>query len=181
VTEAQQAALGGSPEDLALVREQEAAAGLASVTGPGVVVRLADAPSPIDPNTGRPSTTEVSRVLDVDVQSVVNALWAAGAEAVAVNGQRLTATSTIRTAGNAILVDFRPVTSPYEVSAIGPAELEQSFGHTATAATMADLARQYGLGYATRSQSALTLPAAPGPALRYAHPPTPSPSPSGGN
>jgi uncharacterized protein YlxW (UPF0749 family) len=181
LTAAQQAALGGSAEELARVRAQEAAAGLASVTGPGAVVRLADAPSPIDPNTGRPSTTEVNRVLDVDLQSVVNALWASGAEAVAVNGQRLTATSTIRTAGNAILVDFRPVTSPYEVSAVGPTELEKLFQHTAAAATMADLAKQYGLGYATRSENALTLPAAPGPDLRYAHPPTPSPSASGGN
>jgi uncharacterized protein YlxW (UPF0749 family) len=183
VTAAQQAALGGSAEELARVRAQEAAAGLVPVTGPGTVVRLADAPSPIDPNTGRPSTTEVNRVLDVDLQSVVNALWAAGAEAVAVNGQRLTATSTIRTAGNAILVDFRPVTSPYEVSAIGPTELEKAFQHTTTAATMADLAKRYGLGYATWSASELALPAAPGPDLRYAHPPTSSPSPSasGGN
>jgi uncharacterized protein YlxW (UPF0749 family) len=109
--------LGGSAEELAKVREQQAAAGLAAVTGPGSVVRLADAPAPIDPATGRPSATEVNRVLDIDLQAVVNGLWASGAEAIAVNGQRLTATSTIRVAGNAILVDFRPVTSPYEVSA----------------------------------------------------------------
>jgi uncharacterized protein YlxW (UPF0749 family) len=182
VTAAQQAALGGGAAELARVREQEAAAGLGAVTGPGVVVRLADAPAPIDPNTGRASTAEVSRVLDVDLQAVANALWASGAEAVAINGQRLTSTSTIRVAGNAILVDFRPVTSPYEVSAIGPSDLERLFGRTATAATMADLARQYGLGYSTRSEGNLNLPAAPGPSLRYAHPPAPaSPSPSGGN
>lgn len=183
VTAAQQAALGGGAAELARAREQEAAAGLASVTGPGAVVRLADAPSPIDPNTGRPSTTEVSRVLDVDLQSVVNALWAGGAEAVAINGQRLTTLSTIRTAGNAVLVDFRPVTSPYEVAAIGPTDLEKQFQHTSTAATMADLAKRYGLGYETRTERTLALPAAPGTSLRYAHPPAPSPSvsPSGGN
>jgi uncharacterized protein YlxW (UPF0749 family) len=181
VTAAQQAALGGTAEELARIREAQAAAGLASVTGAGAVVRLADAPSPVDPNTGRPSSAEVSRVLDVDLQAVVNALWASGAEAVAVNGQRLTATSTIRTAGNAILVDFRPVTSPYEVAAIGPSDLEQNFQRTATAASMADLARRYGLSYSTRAEGKLTLPAAPGPSLRYAHPPDPSPSPSGGN
>jgi uncharacterized protein YlxW (UPF0749 family) len=126
---------------------------------------------------------EVSRVLDVDLQAVVNALWAAGAEAVAVNGQRLTTMSTIRTAGGAILVDFRPVTSPYEVAAIGPPDLEQRFGRSATAGAMADLARRYGLGYSTRSEGKLNLPAAPGTSLRYAHTPTASPSPSisGGN
>ena len=89
------------------------------------MVRLADAPAPIDPTTGRVSGGDVSRVLDVDLQSVVNGLWAGGAEAVAVNGQRLTALTTIRAAGSAILVDFRPVTSPYEVSAIGPDDLER--------------------------------------------------------
>jgi uncharacterized protein YlxW (UPF0749 family) len=170
VTAAQQAALGASAEELAKVREQQAAAGLAAVTGPGMVVRLADAPAPIDPATGRPSATEVNRVLDIDLQAVVNGLWASGAEAIAVNGQRLTATTTIRVAGNAILVDFRPVTSPYEVSAVGPDDLERTFRRTAASASMADLANRYGLGYSTRTESALTLPAAPGPSLRYARP-----------
>jgi uncharacterized protein YlxW (UPF0749 family) len=170
VTAAEQAALGGSAEELRRVRELEAAAGLAAVTGPGVVVRLTDAPAPIDPNTGRPSTAQVSRVLDVDLQSVVNALWAAGAEAIAVNDQRLTATSTIRAAGDAVLVDYRPVLSPYEVAAIGPDALERTFNHTAAAAGMADLASQYGLGFTTRTASPLTLPAAPSSNLRYAQP-----------
>ena len=176
VTAAEQAALGGSAEQLRRVQEQEAAAGLAAVTGPGMVVRLSDAPAPIDPNTGRPSAAAVSRVLDVDLQSVVNALWAAGAEAISVNGQRLTATSTIRAAGDAVLVDFRPVTSPYEVAGIGPEDLERTFNHTAAAASMADLASQYGLGFTTRSASPLNLPAAPSSTLRYAQP---VPSPSG--
>jgi len=170
VTAAEQAALGGTAEELRRVRELEAAAGLAAVTGPGVVVRLTDAPAPIDPNTGRPSTAPVSRVLDVDLQSVVNALWAAGAEAIAINDQRLTATSTIRAAGDAVLVDYRPVMSPYEVAAIGPDDLERTFNHTAAAAGMADLASQYGLGFTTRTASPLTLPAAPGANLRYAQP-----------
>ena len=59
------------------------------------------------------------RVQDGDLQLVVNALWAAGAEAVSINGQRLGPTTAIRFAGEAVLVDFRPVTSPYEISAIG--------------------------------------------------------------
>jgi len=175
----QQAALGGSAAELARVREQEAASGLAPVTGSGVVVRLADAPAPIDPTTGKPSSAEVSRVLDVDLQAVVNGLWAADAEAISINGQRLTATSTIRTAGNAVLVDFRPVTSPYEVSAIGPDDLEARFKGSVAAASMRGLVDHYGLSFSTRYESDLNLPAAPGTALRYARP-TASPSPSGG-
>ena len=50
-------------------------------------------------------------MLDRDLQVIVNGLWAAGAEAIAVNGQRLTACSAIRSAGEAILVDFRPLSA----------------------------------------------------------------------
>jgi uncharacterized protein YlxW (UPF0749 family) len=177
VTAEQQAALGGSAEQLRKVREQEAAAGLGAVTGAGVVARLSDAPVILDPTTGKPSTAEVSRILDVDLQGVVNGLWSGGAEAIAVNGQRLTSTSTIRTAGSAILVDFRPVTSPYEVSAIGSDDLERVFVGSAAAATMRDLVDKYGLGFSTREEGHLQLPAAPNQALRYAQPVV---SPSGG-
>jgi uncharacterized protein YlxW (UPF0749 family) len=179
VTAAQQSALGGGAEELQRVREQEAAAGLAAVTGAGAVVRLTDAPAPIDPDTGRPTSAEVSRVLDVDLQSVANALWAAGGEAIAINGQRLTSISTIRAAGNAILVDFRPVTSPYEVAAIGPDDLDRTFARTTAASTMKDLADRYGLGFSVRAEGSLSLPAAPSTSLRYARPVGP-PSPSGG-
>ncbi len=100
---------GGDAERL---RELAAGTGLGKVTGDGVVVTLVDAPPQIDPVTGKPSDDNPGVVLDRDLQDIANALWQAGAEAIAVNGQRLTATSTIRTAGGAILVDFRPVGQP---------------------------------------------------------------------
>ena len=171
VTLAQQQALGGTAEQLRQILIQQAAVGLAPVTGPGVVVRLTDAAAPIDPNTGKTSGAEVNRVLDVDLQAVVNALWATGAEAIAINGQRLTALSTIRTAGATVLVDFHPVLSPYEVSAIGSAELAGRFGQTTAAAELRDLVSRYGLGFSTRTEDHLALPAASGPTLQYAHPP----------
>jgi uncharacterized protein YlxW (UPF0749 family) len=177
VTDAQAQALGGGPAELRALREQQAAVGLVAVTGPGVVVRASDAPALIDPTTGKASGAEVSRVLDVDVQSIVNGLWATGAEAIAINGQRLTSTSTIRTAGNTVLVDFRPVTSPYEVSAIGPAEMEKDFKNSAAAAAMNDLANKYAIGFSTHTERSLTLPAAPGAPLAYAHPVTESGAP----
>lgn len=180
VNAAQQAALGVSAEQLERIQQQEAAAGLGPVTGDGAVVRLSDAPIPIDPNTGKPSGGDINRALDVDLQSVVNGLWAAGAEAIAINGQRLTAVSTIRSAGSAILVDFRPVTSPYEVTAIGPDDLERRFNDSPPAAAMRDLATRYGLGFSTSTEDGLTLPAAPGRSLRYARP-IGSPAPTGGN
>ena len=64
------------------------------------------------------------RVYDRDLQDVVNALWLAGAEAMSINGQRLTAATAIRSAGEAILVNSRPLSPPSLVHAIGnPAPL----------------------------------------------------------
>ncbi len=150
VSTAQRNLLGGSSDELTRIRQQEAATGLAAVTGPG---RWCGSPTRGRRSTrppARPSTADVNRILDVDLQSVVNALWAGGAEAIAINGQRLTATSTIRTAGNAILVDFRPLASPYDVSAIGPGDLDRRFNASAAAASMRGLVQQYGLGFAVQ-------------------------------
>lgn len=183
------AALAG--DEAASLRNLEAAAGLARVAGDGVVVSIVDGPDPVDPVTGAPGGENLGRVLDRDVQDIVNSLWQAGAEAVAVNGQRLTSTSTIRAAGSAILVDFKPVSSPYEVSAIGPGDLVRRFGESATARRFRRYVAAYGMAFDVHQRDDLTLPAAADPQLRYARPQdapsaapdtggTPTPSPSGG-
>ncbi|MEV4627160.1 DUF881 domain-containing protein [Micromonospora sp. NPDC049523] len=171
------AALSGS--DAARLRDLEAATGLGRVKGDGVVVRVADGPSEADAVTGV-GGTNLGKVLDRDLQDIANALWSAGAEAVSINGQRLTATSTIRAAGGAILVDFRPVTGPYEVSAIGPGQLERRFRDSAAANLLRQVAAEHGMSFGVRGADDLTLPAASEPQLRYAVPSvSPSPSPSG--
>ncbi|PZF84658.1 DUF881 domain-containing protein [Micromonospora deserti] len=170
------AALSGS--QAARLRNLEAGTGMGRVRGDGVVVRLADAPDKADAVTG--ADAGPSRVLYSDLQGVANDLWGAGAEAIAINGQRLTATSTIRSAGQAILVDYRPVTGPYEVSAIGPGSMKQRFEESRTALLMREVAEKTGLSFGVREAEDLTLPAAPEPRLRYAQPSvSPSPSPSG--
>ena len=83
------------------------------VSGDGLVVTLADRAG----RTGRGS----GLVRDQDIAMVVNALWAAGAEAISVNGQRVGPDTFIRTAGSTILVNITPVASPYSVAAIGDA------------------------------------------------------------
>ncbi|TDB81162.1 DUF881 domain-containing protein [Micromonospora sp. KC721] len=171
------AALSGS--QAARLRNLEAGTGLGRVRGDGVVVRLVDAPREGDAVTGG-SDAGPDRVIYSDLQKVANDLWAAGAEAVAINGQRLTATSTIRSAGAAILVDFRPVTSPYEVSAIGPGSMRDRFEESRSAYLMRRVAKQTGLSFEVREVEDLVLPAAPEPRLRYAEPSVgPSASPSG--
>jgi uncharacterized protein YlxW (UPF0749 family) len=165
--------------DAARLRDLEAATGLGRVHGDGVVVRVADAPIKADAVTGA-SSANLGRVLDSDLQNVANALWSVGAEAISINGQRLTATSTIRAAGGAILVDFRPVTGPYEVSAIGPDQMERGFRGSAAARLLSSVAAEHGMAFAVRGADNLTLPAAGEPQLSYARPsPEPSVAPSG--
>ena len=171
------------------LRIYEAATGLRRVTGDGVVVTLADAPQTNDP-FGNPPAKD-SRVLYLDLRTVVNQLWADGAEAISINGQRLTTTSTIRSAGEAILVDFKPLISPYKVSAIGPDSMTGDFTDSATAALFRQLVQTKGMGFSAKATDDLTLPAAANPQLRYAKPlvsdaptlkgsPAPSPTPTGG-
>src|SRR6185437_13357565 len=164
--------------DAQRLRELAAGTGLGKVTGDGVVVTLADAPPQIDPVTGKPSDDNPGVVLDRDLQDIANALWQAGAEAIAINGQRLTATSAIRTAGGAILVDFRPVTGPYQIAAIGPDQ--DAFAGSGTAQRFRRYVETYRMQFTVKSRKGLTLVAAPDPELRYAGVASPSPSPSGG-
>ncbi len=97
-------------------------AGTVAVRGPGVIVTIDDAP--VDQEAQAAGAPDLGRVLDRDLQILVNGLWQAGAEAVDINGERLTSLSAIRGAGAAVLVNYRPLVRPYVVSAIGdPATL----------------------------------------------------------
>ena len=151
------------PSSAARLQALELSAGGVAVAGPGVEVVLDDA---ADPQGDDPS---LARVLDRDLQIAVNGLWAAGAEAVAVNGQRLTSRSAIRAAGDAILVDYRPLTRPYTITAIGdPKTLEARFATGPSAESLRTLQSTYGLRFAVSGAGRLVLPAAALPALAYA-------------
>jgi uncharacterized protein YlxW (UPF0749 family) len=158
------------PAAVRQLRQLEAATGLRRVHGDGVVVRVADGPTAVDPVSGDPVIDPQARILYRDLQQLTNALWAAGAEAVAVNGHRLTVTSTIRSASGAILIDRQPVAGPYEVVAVGPGDLQQRFAASQAAQLMQVLGTEYGIEYEVRSQADLTLPAAVEPQLHHATP-----------
>ncbi len=87
------------------------AAAATALNGPGLTVTVDDAP---DAQAG-----SLNRVLDRDLQDIVNALWQMGATGISVNEQRLTAATAIRGAGEAILVNYRPLARPYVISALG--------------------------------------------------------------
>lgn len=105
------------------LRNLDVAAGGVAVHGPGMVVQLSEPAQPqATAGNGRAGTGSQARsavLHDRDIRAVVNELWAAGAEAVSVNGIRLTATTAIRFAGESILVDYQTISSPYTVEAIG--------------------------------------------------------------
>lgn len=158
----------GDPARAQELWQLEAATGLVRVQGDGVVVRVDDGPSGVDPITGAPVRDPESQVLDMDLQRIVNGLWSAGAEAIAVNGRRLTVTSTIRGAGGVILVDRVPVAGPYQVAAIGPDDLVDRFTTSLAGQVMDALAQQHGIFYEVRRAQDLTLPAAAVPQLDHA-------------
>jgi uncharacterized protein YlxW (UPF0749 family) len=168
--------LGGAA--VARLNELEARTGLAPVRGSGAKITIKDGPTPVNPLTGAHDTQAL--VKDSDLQLACNALWSEGAEAIAVNGQRLTATSTIRQAGEAILVDFRPVTTPYEVVAIGPDSLAEDFRDGYAGGFFRQLAARFGMGFDAVPVKNVTLEAASDVTLRVARPSTPPPAPSDG-
>jgi uncharacterized protein YlxW (UPF0749 family) len=176
VSELQKKQLGSAA--LSQLRDLESVTGVAAVTGNGAKITLADGPTPVNALTGEKNT--VARVKDTDLQLAVNALWSLGAEAVAVNGQRLTATSTIRQAGEAILVDFRPVSTPYEVQAIGPGDLAKDFRDGYAGIFFKELVSKYGMSFTAADTKNIHLDAATELKLRVAEPST-APSPSAGS
>lgn len=149
----------------------ELVSGAVAVRGPGLLVTLDDASNPGGSPQDRGGQPDDGRVFDRDIQDAVNALWAAGAEAVSVNDQRLTAQTAIRSAGDAVLVDFRPLSPPYILRAIGDLDvLEPAFVDSATARRFHSWTSLYGLRFQVRRADDVRLPAAGPPALRLARP-----------
>lgn len=142
----------------------ENGAGLTAVQGPGLAVTLTDAPPPED------GGDNLGRILDRDIQSVVNELWAAGAEAVSIDGQRLGPTTSIRSAGQAILVDFRPVTNPYVIEAIGPRDMFDRLLESRAGRTLASYVSAFGLGLDVVQQEQLNLLPGTGAVITQAEP-----------
>ncbi len=136
-------------------------AGLIGVQGPGVrmTVRSAEGAAPND------------QVRDEDLATLVDGLWQAGAEAISINGERLTATSGIRNTGRSIHVGGRPVSEPYVLSAIGdPDTLPANLLASSQGQVFFELASVLGFSHVTQNVNELRLPAARAESLRFAEP-----------
>jgi uncharacterized protein YlxW (UPF0749 family) len=138
-------------------------AGVVPVRGPGFVVTVGNATDAAASSGGV--------IRDTDLQALVNGLWAAGAEAVAVNGHRLTTLTAIRFAGEAITVDYRSLTPPYVVEAVGnPDTLPARFLETQGGQLLLGLHNNFGIGFSTHTSSSIELPGDPRSTLLWAHP-----------
>jgi uncharacterized protein YlxW (UPF0749 family) len=139
-----------------------------------VTVTLREPPAATaSPTPGRGGTTPLSEtniLTDRDVRSIVNELWHDGAEAISVNDVRLTPTSAIRFAGEAVLVDFQAITPPYVVRAVGNADaLVTAFADSPIASRYKTLSGVEHLGFDFSNSDKLTLPASPPGNVRFAH------------
>lgn len=133
----------------------EAIAGLTAVRGPGVQLTFTDA-------TGTCSTGRVEdcRIQDVDLQLATNVLWGLGAEAIAINGERIISTTAIRSAGSSVLINYRVLASPYVMEAIGdPDALRDGFLASELAQDFQVWRDVFGIGFTDAVVPELTLPA----------------------
>ncbi len=145
------------------IARAELGAAAVAVRGPGLVVTVDDAPGSTSPDDGR--------IIDVDLQMLVNGLWASGAEAVAVNGYRVGPLTAVRGAGDAITVDYRSLTTPYRVEAVGdPGQLPARFADSTGGRWWNFLGQNYDVGFTTQVADQLELPADPTLDLRQARP-----------
>ncbi|MGC5534374.1 DUF881 domain-containing protein [Streptomyces sp. SR-10] len=149
-------------------------AGATPVEGPGVKLIVDDAKNTDQGGGGPRESTgfaDTGRVRDRDMQRVVNGLWESGAEAIAINGQRLTALSAIRAAGDAILVDNRPLVPPYTVLAVGDGKkLATAFQDSADGQYLQALKESFDIRTSISDQAEVRLPAAPSLIVRTAEP-----------
>ena len=152
--------------------------GASALHGPGVVVVLDDAPETsatrgVDPNQ--------LVVHQGDLRAVVNAMWSGGADALAINGSRLVATSAVRCVGSTLLLNGQVYSPPYRVAAIGSSRtMNAALAASPAVGQFRQAAGYWGLGYTVETTDDVDVPAATagqaprgGLDLRYAHVPTP--------
>jgi uncharacterized protein YlxW (UPF0749 family) len=144
--------------------------GLSALTGPGLSVTLDDAPR-VNSGESRPGnpTPDDLVVHEQDVLAVINALWAGGADAVSVMGDRIVATSAVRCAGNTLLLHGAVYSPPFVIAAIGdPERLRRALDESRGVQLFESYVAAYGLGFKADPVELLAMPAYDG-ALQVTH------------
>lgn len=157
------AAADSRVEQAAPAADLRMAAGLVPVRGPAVTVSLDDSPR----RAGRPNLSEDPNDLVVhqqDLQAVVNALWAGGAEAMTLMGQRIVSTSAVRCVGNTVILHGRVYSPPFVVTAIGPPRsMRDSLAVDEGVRYFQTFVDRFGLGYTVSQERSVELPGYVGP------------------
>jgi uncharacterized protein YlxW (UPF0749 family) len=141
------------------------AAGLTAVTGPAMTVSLDDVPrAAVQRDLDAGAQPDDLVIHQQDVQGVVNALWAGGAEAMTIMGQRVVTTSAVRCVGNTLLLHGRAFGPPFVITAVGdPGRLAAALAADPDVAIFQQYVAAYGLRYRATRAARVTLPAYDGP------------------
>jgi uncharacterized protein YlxW (UPF0749 family) len=145
-------------------------AALVPLTGPGVTITLDDAPQNADGTRPQGATADDLVIHQSDVQAVVNAVWAAGADGVAIMNRRLIATSAVRCVGNTLLLQGRPYSPPFVITAIVDVDAARAqLAGSPQVQVFQQAVADFGLTFTVEAQSQLRLPAYDGSLeMRYA-------------
>jgi uncharacterized protein YlxW (UPF0749 family) len=139
-------------------------AALVALTGPGMVITLDDAPQRPDGALPVDARADDLVIHQSDVQAVVNAVWAAAADGVAIMDQRLIATSAVRCVGNTLLLQGRPYSPPFVVAAVGDVDaVRAQLDASPEVAVLEQAVQDFGLTFEVRALPQVTLPAYDGP------------------
>lgn len=160
------------------LQDARIAAGLIPLTGTGIVLQLEDSLVPSDPE----GNTQDLLVGARDLRTIVEELWAAGAEAIAVNGERMTPTTAVIDIGPSVLVNSAYLAGPYQVTALGPPDL---YARLSASPGFVDFIRAraetWGLRVSIAEPESVDIPAFAGTVtLRYARPQAPPSTEPGG-
>ncbi|MEY3407715.1 MAG: hypothetical protein RL038_776 [Actinomycetota bacterium] len=107
-------------------------------------------------------------VMDIDVISTINGLFASGATHVAVNGTAVSSLTSIRNAGSAVLIDYEPLKRPIRITAIGPTSLSEKFALTDAKIWLSDLSANYPIQVQLINRNKIRINSASIPKLEYA-------------
>lgn len=151
------------PLDQALAADltrQAAFGGYKATTGRGIKIFIKD--------KGGRATSAGELVMDADFQIIVNGLWSAGAQSIEINYVRITAGTSIRNAGKAVLIDYQPIRSPYTIKAIGPLSMRNNFESSPAGAWVRDLDANYPIDVLITSRRSLRMKAGTMPTVTFA-------------
>jgi uncharacterized protein YlxW (UPF0749 family) len=159
----------------ARLEEARIAAGLIRLTGTGIVLKLEDSTQPVPPDGN-----ELDYLASAaDLRTVVSLLWQTGAEAIAINGERVTATTAIVDIGGSVLVNAAYVAAPYEVTAIGPKDLFDRLSSTPGWEEFVRTRRgSFGIGISLAEPESVDVPAFAGSVTLHDSRAVPSPASS---